>query len=456
MKTGSLFGKCAIAFARSRFVTFGCNSARPEVNIALAYLFYILAGFLLLMLPFSTQSASAGAIDHLFTAASAVSTTGLATVDVPATYSVFGMCVILALIQLGAAGYMTVSSYLMLHITHRMTRRSKSIMSASLSAPYGMSIKSIVNNVVSFTLIFESIGFVALWITFGCLGVETPAWNALFVSVSSFCTAGFSPFPDSLCAFSGNYAVNLTVALLSYTGAMGFIVITDLKRRCLDRGYRITFTTRVILSITLWMTVAGTAVLLAFPAKGQSADLSARCLESFFQSMTAMTTVGFNTFDLARLAPVSVLVISVIMFIGASPSGTGGGVKSTTLSASYAFVISMLKGRKHVSLRGNRLPYYRVDAALANIIVYGSVLLCGTLLLTISDDFDLSAILFEAASALGTVGITLGITPALTTAGKIVIIALMYIGRIGVLTLGAAIMAHAADRRQIRPSDIAV
>lgn len=455
IKTLRWLRQAFIRMSMSRLVTFGCNSKVPERNIALGYLFYIIVGFVLIILPWSHRTGGYNLVDDFFTIVSAVSTTGLATVDVPAVYTPFGMTVILLMIQTGAIGYMTVSSYIMLHLSRRMTDRSFRVMSSSLPVPQGVSMRSLVDNVVHFTFIFELAGFVALWIIFGSLGVDSPAWSALFISVSSFCTAGFSTFPDSLCAFQNNLPVNITVAALSFAGAMGFIVITDLRNKCFDRRYRITFTTKVILVMTLSLTLLGTVVLTVFPAADQSASLPVRVLESFFQTMSAMTTVGYNTFNLATLMPPAVLVLSVIMFIGASPSGTGGGVKCTTVSAVYAFVMSKLRGDRNVTLGGNRLPDYRINSALANIIVYGTVLLAGVLLLVISEKFTLSQVLFECASALGTVGVSLGITPELSVFGKFVIIALMYIGRIGVLTLGVALSPHAlrTDRRQ---SDIAL
>lgn len=445
----------AFKMSMSRLVTFGCNSKVPERNIALGYAFYIFVGFILIILPCSHKADSYNLVDDFFTIVSAVSTTGLATVDVPEVYTPFGMSVILLMIQIGAIGYMTVSSYIMLHLSRRMSDRSFKVMSSSLPAPEGVSIKSLVNNVVHFTLIFEILGFVGLWITFGCLDVEYPAWNALFISISSFCTAGFSTFSDSLCSFHNNLAVNVIVAVLSFAGAMGFIVITDLRNKCLDRRYRITFTTKVILVMTCSLVIFGTIVLSVFPASGQSAATMPKILQSFFQSMSSMTTVGYNTFDLATLALPSILVISVIMFIGASPSGTGGGVKCTTVSAVYAFVVSKLRGERHVTIGGNRLPDYRINSALANIIVYGTVLFAGVLLLVISEDFTLSQLLFESASALGTVGLSLGITPHLSLFGKFVIIVLMYIGRIGVLTLGVALSSHAL-RKDIHRADLAL
>lgn len=439
----------------SRLVTFGCNSKVPERNIALGYVFYMLVGFLLLILPCSHTADSYNLVDDLFTAVSAVSTTGLATVDVPVVYTPFGMAVILFLIQIGAIGYMTVSSYIMLHLGQRMSNRSFKVMSSSLPVPSGVSIKSLVNNVINFTLIFELSGFIALWITFAFLDVELPAWNAIFISVSSFCTAGFSTFSDSLCSFRDNLAVNAIVAMLSFTGAMGFIVITDLRNKCFNRRYKVTFTTKIILVMTFSLTLFGTVILSVFPAADQSSSMMPRVLESFFQSMSAMTTVGYNTFNLASLAPASVLVLSVIMFIGASPSGTGGGVKSTTVSAVYAFVMSKLRGDRHVTLDGNRLPDYRINSALANIIVYGTVLLVGVLLLVMSEDFTFSSLLFESVSALGTVGVSLGITPELSVFGKLVIVVMMYIGRIGVLTLGVALSSHVL-KTNLQRTDIAL
>lgn len=440
-----------------RLMTFGCDSKIPERNIAMGYMFYIVLGCLLLCLPWAnTEASTATFIDHLFTVTSAVSTTGLATVDIPGTYTTFGMVVILFLIQMGAIGYMTISSFLMLHLTRKMSDRSSRIMGSTISTPFGMSMGSVIDNIVRFTFLIEAVGFVALWITFGCYDVPSPAWNALFISISSFCTAGFSTFPDSLCMFCGSFSVNIIVAFLSYAGAMGFIVMTDIRNKLIDRHYKITFTSRVIISITCWTTLVGTAFLIIFPSSAQAPDIPTRCLEAFFQTMSAMTTVGFNSFNLTTLPVISALVLSMVMFIGASPSGTGGGMKSTTVSAVYAFVVSMLRGKKYVALRGNKLPFYRVNQALTNIIVYGTVLIVGVTALTITDDFSLSATLFEATSALGTVGISLGITSQLSVAGKLIVIALMYIGRIGVITLAAAMMSHAINDSEVCSTDIAV
>ncbi|HBC20783.1 MAG TPA: potassium transporter KtrB [Porphyromonadaceae bacterium] len=446
----------AFKVSMSKLLTFGCDSSVPERNIALAYLFYILLGFGLLVLPWSHTAATCNWVDDLFTAVSAVSTTGLATVDIPGAYTAFGQCVILLLVQIGSIGYMTISSYLMLHLARRIPERNFKVIRTALPTPDELSVKRLIDNVVHFTLIFELAGFIALWIAFGGSGVKHPAWDALFISISSFGTAGFSTFHDSLCSFRDNLPVNIIVSVLSFAGAMGFIVITDIRNKCTNRRYRVTFTTRVILVMTTAMTVAGTAALTAFPASGQSEGFAARMLEAFFQTMSAMTTVGYNTFDLSTLAPASTLVLTIIMFVGASPSGTGGGVKCTTISAVYAFVMSRLRGDSKVTLRGNSLPANRVDSALASILIYGVALLSGVVLLVVSEDSPMSSLLFEAASALGTVGISLGVTPELSVFGKLVVALLMYIGRIGVLNLGIALSTHALRGAKSKDADIAL
>lgn len=430
-----------LRFSFVRLLTFGHYSDVPERNIILGYALYILIGFGLLMLPVSC-AVPCWWIDNLFTAASALSTTGLASVDIPGVYTVFGQCVILLLVQLGAVGYMTLSTYIMYRLTHHATGYANKVMGASLGIPSGIRLRDLVNSVVHFTLVFEILGFVSFLVTFISLDVPSAAWNAFFLSISSFCTAGFSPFSDSLCMFCDNIAVNLTVAVLSYAGAMGFIVITDITRKLRDRRYHITFTSKVIFLVTGIMTVGGTVALFLSPGMAAGGSAAHRLLLSFFQTMSAMTTVGFNTVDLSFLRAGPILVFSLIMFIGASPSGTGGGVKSTSVTAVWGFVKSKLGLSREVTFMGRIIPSYRVDSALTSVLVYGAVIFVGCVILAYTEPFKLSQILFEATSAIGTVGLSTGITPELTSAGKLVLITLMYIGRAGVITVGSALVVR--------------
>lgn len=425
-----------------KLLTLGHDSDMPERSILIGYLTYIILGFAMLMLPWSRIGES-GWVDNLFTAASAVSTTGLATVDIPSTYTLFGQCVILLLIQIGGIGYMTISSYIMFRITHN-AGYTRLVIGASISTPQGMQLRDLVNSIVHFTILFELLGFISFFFSLSHAGVPVSGWKALFLSVSSFCTAGFSPFSDSLCSFSDNLAVNITVAVLSYIGAMGFIVMTDLTYKIRRRGYSLTFTTKVIIIVTTAMTTAGVIILALSPAMGTGSGK--RLLHSFFQTMSAITTVGFNTVDLSLLKVGPILVFSLIMFVGASPSGTGGGVKCTSVSAVWGFIISRLGIRKKVSFLGREIPHYRVESALTNIIVYGVMIFAGCIVLSYSEPFPLSQIVFETTSAIGTVGLSTGITPHLSTTGKFAIIVLMYIGRVGVITFGTALIGRLNDK----------
>lgn len=250
--------------------------------------------------------------------------------------------------------------------------------------------------------------------------------------------------------------MNLTVAVLSYAGAMGFIVITDLIYKVRRRGYSITFTSKVIFLITAIMTVGGTVILAFSPTVAGARDWGHRLLLSFFQTMSAMTTVGYNTVDLSTLRVGPILVFSLIMFIGASPSGTGGGVKCTSVSAVWGFVVSKLGLRPKVTFLGRAIPSYRVETALASIIVYGAAIFIGSTILSYTEPYKLSQILFETTSAIGTVGLSTGITADLSVTGKCVLIVLMYMGRVGVITVGSAMLIRTRRQRMAaRETDLA-
>lgn len=450
---GRIINMLSSVFPLSRMI-FSSRSGNTERRILLGYLIYMLVGWLVLMLPISRR-AGAGWLDNLFTAVSAVSTTGLATVDIPSTYNLFGQCVILLLIQIGGIGYMTMSSYIFFRISHHAGGGARLLVDTSFSRPEGMPLQDLVRNIIHFTFIFELLGFLSFFFALHHAGTPLAGWNALFLSISSFCTAGFSPFSDSLCSFSDNIAVNLTVAVLSYAGAMGFIVMTDILYKIRKRGYRLTFTTKVIMIVTAIMTVGGTLILFFSPDVFAGHDWGDRMLLSFFQTMSAMTTVGFNTLDLGPLKAGPILVFSLIMFIGASPSGTGGGVKSTSVTAVWGFIVSKLGLRNKITFLGREIPHYRVESALTSVIVYGVMIFLGCIVMSYCEPFLLSQILFEASSAIGTVGLSTGITPHLSAVGKIVIIVLMYVGRIGVITFGTALVGRLKEKNR-RQEDLAI
>jgi len=430
-------------------LTFGIKLEQPYLRLCVGYISYIIFGTLLLTLPFMRRG-PVGFLDNLFTAASAVSTTGLATVDLAMNYNLAGQIVVLFLIQLGGLSYMTVSSFVMLKLTKHFTMIKKRVLQAEFSVPGGFDINNLVLNIVGFTIIFETVGAVLLYVFFKASGADSPLWSAIFHSVSAFCTAGFSIYPDNLIQFDTNIGVNLVIMVLCYAGAMGYIVMYDLWKRIRIRKHKISFTTKVIVLVTLILTVFGTAEMFLFEPGIRQFSFFNRFLVSVFQTMSALTTVGYNTVNVADFLPVSLMTVTLIMYFGASPSGTGGGLKSTTISAVFAYVKSKLSLQRDTYLFKHRIPTYRVDNALTTVLLYSFVLIFGSYLLSATErDISYIQLIFEAGSALGTVGLSTGITAELSAWSKIILVFLMYIGRVGVLTIGYSMLLRMRSRTKL-------
>ncbi|MBN1918186.1 MAG: potassium transporter KtrB [Verrucomicrobia bacterium] len=428
----------------------------PVKLVFLGYFAYIVVGWLVLCLPFSQHGQGATALDNLFTSTSAVSTTGLATVSTSDNYSLFGEIVVLVLIQLGGLGYMTVSSFVILSRKRELSERRVNVGGSVFSLPQSFRIDKFIRSVITFTLVIEAVGAVALYAVFRANGMPNSFWSAIFHSVSSFCTAGFSLYNSSFEAFSGSFWLNVIVAILSYLGAVGFIVCIDVWRRFTNRIPSVTLTTKIILQTTLWLSIAGALFVFLTEPSIQSKAPEQRLLTAFFQAMTSLTTVGFNTIPIAAMSKATLLAVTILMVIGASPSGTGGGLKSTTFSAILSVMRSALRGERVVRFYGHPIPEERVQTAVASLGFYITFLLIGTLLLALTEAGDFEGILFEAASALGTVGLSTGITPALTELGKLIIILLMFSGRLGPLTFGMALVLRPRPKLEEHDKDVAM
>lgn len=421
----------------------------PLKSLLVGYAIYVVIGWALLCLPFSHQDGGVAAIDHLFTATSAVSTTGLATVSTPTTYSFFGEIVILSMIQFGGIGYMTLGSFILLARRQDLTPRREEIARLAFVLPENYNVKSIIRNVVLFTVLIETAGAIALYMAFrgaaaGGVEIDNVLWQSIFHSISAFCTAGFSLFPDSLVRFVDNVWVNGIIATLSLCGAIGFLVLSDVYNSFVGQKKRQSLTTRIILYATVWTILIGwVGLFLMEPSFASMESTEQRLMASGFQAMTAMTTVGFNTTDFATLSPAPILLVLLLMILGASPSGTGGGLKSTSVSAALATVWSVIHGRPKVTFWGCEVPEHRLITAFASVVFYVGIFFVGGLLLLALQPHAFEDVLFETASALGTVGISRGITGELTPLSKLVVIVLMFIGRVGPITFGLAVMSGA-------------
>lgn len=428
---------------------------RPPQQLVLGFLSYAVVGVLLLWLPVA-QSQPCRFIDNLFNVVSAISTTGLTTISVGDCYSWFGEFVILCLFQLGGIGYMTLSSVIMLARGKNISEQRMGVLKAGFALPHYFVVKHFIVHVVVFTFACELIGTLILWWRFSALGVEQPLWSAAFHSVSAFCTAGFSLNNDSLERFTGDWIVNLTITFLCYFGAIGFIVVQDAWYSAKWRERALTFTSKVILAMTGLVLVLGTVLFYILEPTVREQPFALGLLQSAFQVMTASTTAGFNTIPISHVARGALLIIMIAMLIGASPSGTGGGLKTTTVSALLGTLMSVIRGRDRVLWLNREIPMLRVIQAVGVATIYLLLLAVGVLCLSVTERTEFLQLVFEAASAIGTVGLSMGITGELTIAGKLIIIVLMFAGRCGPLTLGLALLRPEQKRGDVWGDDLAV
>lgn len=429
----------------------------PQQNLFYGFGIYTVLGWLLLCIPFLHKQ-TASMLDSLFLATSAISTTGLVTVSLFDTYNMIGQFIVMVLIQIGGVGYMTFSSFIILSRNQQLTHHHQTILIAEFSMPKGFELKDFLKSIILFTIFAETIGAICFYFTFKIAGVDTgfAIWSSIFHSVSAFCTAGFGLYNDSFESFAGNTSINIIISVLALLGSLGFIVVTDLWYRLKGKTKTITFTTKVIVLVLIVLLILGT-LMFYFNEPSTKATEENRLMTSFFQSMTALTTVGFNTIPIGNLSLPLLMFVIFLMYVGASPSGTGGGLKSTTLTAILAIMWNRFRGNKRVSFLGKTIPIERLYIATTSFIFYTGMIFFVTLLLSFSENFTLTNILFESASALGTVGLSTGITGDLSSVGKLILIFTMFIGRLGVLTFGLSILAkktHGERHKEIE--DLAV
>jgi len=419
------------------------QTLHPARQVALGYLFYMVIGWLLLCLPWMHQAQGLHPLDHLFTSMSALSTTGLVTISTSDSYSWLGEFVVLLLIQIGGIGYMTFGSFLVLGKSETLPPEHAGIARTAFGLPASFPLAIFIRNLIQFTIIVEAIGAIFLYSNFRSIGLPVghAVWSAIFHSISSFCTAGFGLYNNSFESYVGHVEINLVIAVLSYLGAIGFIVWTDVWGFVNNRrAHLLSLTSKVILSATAGLGMIGTLLLLSNEPAIHALPASQQLLAAFFQTMTAQTTVGFNTIPIAPLSKAAILLITALMIIGASPAGTGGGLKSTTFGTILGVIWSLLRGRREVRLWNHPVATESILAATAALGLYIFFLFVGTYLLEMTQMSLFDQNLFEAASALGTVGLSMGITSSLTAAGKLIVIALMYFGRVGPVTFGIALV----------------
>lgn len=417
----------------------------PQQNLFYGFLTYVLLGFGFLCLPF-VQKNSVSILDHLFIATSAVSTTGLVTISIFDTYNIIGQAAILLLFQLGGIGYLTFTTFVILSTSRNLTHWHRKLLNTEFTLPTTLKITDFLKSVILFSLLMEVLGAIAFLIAFtaGGMSLNEALWPSIFHSVSAFCTAGFSLFNTGFTDYVGNGPINIIISVLAISGSLGFIVVTDILLLFRRKPHKLSFTTKIIFWGFLLLLLFGFTFFYFLETSISTLPYTERAYAAFFQSVSAMTTVGFNTVDFGNFLLPMLIITMILMYIGASPSGTAGGIKITTLTAVFAILKSRIKGKAQVTFLGRIIPVQRLYVATSSFIFYSILILLGTFLLSLTENFAFEKIIFEVASALGTVGLSTGITGDLTNFGKSVIIVLMFIGRLGVLTFGIALWSQTA------------
>lgn len=416
--------------------------ANPSMVLALGFALLILTGGLLLNTRAVTKSGQAvGFINALFTAGSASCVTGLTVVNTFKTYNTLGHIVILVLIQIGGLGIMTMATLLPMLFHRKIGISGRNILREQLNLDSMKGVIKLLRYVVAFTFITEAIGALLLAIRFiPDLGLKKGLWYSVFHAISAFCNAGFDLFGDSIAGYHDDSLVNLTIMALVAIGGLGFLVTYELLTKKEKRvGY--STHTKIVLLSTGFLIIFGSLVILAL--EGANPDtllgmpLKTKVLNSSFTSVISRTA-GFFTMDISKIRESTSFFIIILMFIGASPGSTGGGLKTTTFGILFASMLSTIRGDVKVVIFKRRIPRGTVTKSLALVMISMFLVIGITFTITIIENFRFIDILFETVSAYATVGLTRGISEGLQDISKLLITLTMYLGRIGPLTMAVA------------------
>lgn len=422
-------------------------------TICLGFFAVITLGTILLMLPISTTSGNWDSpIVALFTATSAVCVTGLAVVDTGTHFSLWGQAFILLLVQIGGLGYMTSTTFLLLVFRQKFDFRQKFAIQESFDRPFVQGSRSLIRSIIATVLVFELLGVMIMLQPFSAkYGSIRGLWLAVFHSISAWNNAGFSLFPDSIISYQGSWPINFALTTLIIFGGIGYQVIMELFNWVMSlrspRTARLSLNFKVVTSMTAILLIIGTVAYLITEShnpdtlKGLSPQTT--LLAAWFQSVTTRTA-GFNSIDFGKMGDAGKLITIALMFIGASPSGTGGGIKTTTLRILLNCTRSVLRGSEQVVVYGRTLSPSLILKAIAVFMGSGLTITVTTVSLALieSGKFEFIDLLFECVSAFATVGLSTGITADFSAGGHLILILTMYVGRVGILVSMAAILGE--------------
>lgn len=417
----------------------------PAQAIATGFGAAIVIGALLLMLPISSARGTwTGPIEALFTSTSAVCVTGLVVVDTAVYWSPFGKIVILALIQLGGLGIMLFAALVGLALARRLTVRSRLITGTETKSYGSGDMRRIAAGILTTTLAIEVVVAIVLFVRFITgygYDVGRAGWHAIFHAVSAFNNAGFALYSDSLMGFVSDPWICLPICIAIILGGLGFPVLRQLRRE-FRRPLHWSMNTRIVLAMTAALLAVGTVYVTAIEWNNDDTlghlDPASRLLAGFFHAVQSRTA-GFNSVDTSQMQDETWLGTDVLMFIGGGPAGTAGGIKVTTFAVLFFIMWTELRGGAAVNVFGKRLSRAVHRQAITVVLVALGAVMAAVIAILAMTDFDLDRVLFEVVSAFGTVGLSTGITSDLPPAGHIILVLLMFLGRLGPLTLGSAL-----------------
>ena len=413
-------------------------------KLILGFMGAILIGTLFLMMPFSSSGEeNISFLTALFTITSAVCVTGLSVIDVGKELSTAGQIILLIFIQLGGLGIMTFSSFILLLIGKKITYEERELLKEERNLENNGGILWFLKKIILTVVIIEGIGALFLSLRFAQdMEIKKAIYYGVFHSISAFCNAGFSLFSTNLEEYAGSFVVTMTIAYLIIIGGIGFTVIDSILCATRKKVTRFDLTSKVAILVSMILVLLGTILflILEYNNSGTIGEMPflKKILASFFQSVTTRTA-GFNSVPFGNLREGSVFLFCILMFIGASPGSTGGGIKTTTFGVIIFYVISVVKKREHVVIFNRRIGWEVLNRAIVILIL--SLLYVGTITLIIVsiDNFSLEQTIFEVISAFATTGLSLGITADLGTISRVLIICTMFLGRLGPMTFALAL-----------------